>query len=589
MDAGGIFTLKRERVATERQIALIRLLLCITGSLVIYKWYGDRFLRAAYTPAKEIVMSAGDAAAKAALKAALAGDSGVDAALRTATKLAPYYGALLPIYGAIILFLVYRQVFRLSITALVTTVTDLVLISFLVATLGSAIPFNLWYVFFVVTVAIRYGWSYSVLALSASIVSSTWITLQSPGGTTVNIAVQLGFTGFLLVLAFMFGRISEKQLSYQASLAVVNEFRLELAGLATSAEVISHTLARAKGLLKVEETFFLPARRGADGSEAPGLRSAGADPVLLATFREAGGAWNVERVLNEQRPMLTNNPARDPSLADNISAKAQIRNLAAAPMMVRSTPVGVVYAANRKDKGFSSSDLELLELIATQAAPVVENALLWERLRESAASEERLRIARDLHDNFLQTLAAIKLHLERCKILVAKDPERALEGIERIHVIATRGLGEVRSYLSELRLMGPEPSRFRQAIERCAADAAARGGFETDLDLNLPDEPIPPNVALAGFQILRELMNNVAAHAAAKHVRVSVKVQDDRLVLEVSDDGKGFEVTRERAEKASAGHLGLVGVEERAKQANGTFTITGEPGKGTRATAILRI
>lgn len=563
MDAGGIYTLKRERVATERQIALIRLLLCVTGALVIAKFCSDyRIVRLTDL---------------------------VEEPLRLALEMAPWYGVLLPIYGIITTLLVYRQTISLPVSALVTTFTDLILITCLVDSLGSEMPFHLWYVFFVVSVAIRYGWRYSVLALSASIVSSTVITLRAPQGFAGNIPGQLGFTGFLLVLAFMFGRISEKQLSYQASLAVVNEFRYELAGLATSAEVIAHTLAKAKALLRVEEAFFLPARRGADGSEAPGLRSSGADPVLLATFRESGGAWNVEEILKEQRPLLTNSPNKDQSLSEGLPPKAELKNLVAAPMMVRGTPVGVVYAANRKDDRLSNADLELLELMATQAAPVVENALLWERLRESAASEERLRIARDLHDNFLQTLAAIKLHLERCKILVAKDPTRALDGIERIHQIATRGLGEVRSYLSELRLMGPEPSRFRQAIERCAADAAGRGGFETELDLHLPDEPMPPNVALAGFQILRELLNNVAAHASAKNVRVSAKVQDDKLVLEVADDGKGFEVTRERAEKASAGHLGLVGVEERAKQANGTFTITGEPGKGTRATAILRI
>ena len=59
--------------------------------------------------------------------------------------------------------------------------------------------------------------------------------------------------------------------------------------------------------------------------------------------------------------------------------------------------------------------------------------------------------------------------------------------------------------------------------------------------------------------------------------------------FEVADDGKGFDVARERAEKASAGHLGLVGVEERARQANGTFTLASEPGKGTRATVALAI
>ncbi len=134
-------------------------------------------------------------------------------------------------------------------------------------------------------------------------------------------------------------------------------------------------------MLKAEHTFFLPAKRGADASEAPGLRSFGADPVLLATFRERGGAWNVEQLLKEQRPVMSNKLARDPG----VPAKLNLRNLAAAPMIVRGVPVGVVYAGNCKDRRLTNSDLQLLELVATQAAPVVENAVLWERLRESAA------------------------------------------------------------------------------------------------------------------------------------------------------------------------------------------------------------
>lgn len=557
MDAG-IDSLKRERTATERQIALVRFLLCVSGALVLLKFFHDR------VPLNP------------------------DDPLPSPLPQAIWFIGLLPIYGGIAWSAVYRRMLDPKIVGLVTTFADLALITYLVRTFGTEIPFSLWYVFFVVSVAIRYGWQFAILALSASVASSTLITLTAPEGTGANIPAQLGFTGFLLVLALMFGRISENQLNYQARLAVVNDFRQELAGLTTSAEVIAHLLDRAKELLNAENTFFLPARRGADGSEEPGLRSLGADPALMATFREGGGEWNVENILKEQRAMMTNRPAKDPSLGSGPASKMLLRSIAAAPMMVRSTPVGVVYAVNRKDKGFSASDLELLELVATQAAPVVENALLWERLREAAGSEERLRIARDLHDNFLQTMAAIKFHLERCKLLVKKDPERVLDGIEKIHQISTKGLGELRSYLSELRLMGPEPSRFRQAIERCASDAAARGGFDAELDLELPDA-LPPNVALAGFQILRELLNNVAAHSQAKTARISVKVQDGRLMIEVADDGKGFDVARERAEKASAGHLGLVGVEERARQANGTFTLASEPGKGTRATVALAI
>jgi len=484
---------------------------------------------------------------------------------------------------------------RLRAMTAAASIVEIGLITYLFAsTAWTGIPFYLWYFFYVVSVASRYGLLHSILALSASMVSFTGVAclpqlsgLGASRASSPDAVMMLGFTGFLLVLAMMFGQISERQHSYQASLAVVNEFRQELAGLATSRDILDLLLARTRELLNVEKAFFLPARRGADGTEAIGLRSLGPDPVLLSTFREDGGIWNVEAILKDKRPLMSNRLSAHHALPKGTATKLGLRNLAAAPLMVRGTPVGVVYAANRRDKSLRNADLQLLALAANQAAPVVENALLWERLTEAATSEERLRIARDLHDNFLQTLAAIKLHLERCKILVEKDVEKAKDGIDTIHQIATRGLAEVRYYLSELRMMGPEPSRFREAVKRCAEEAAIRGGFEVEVDIDAPEDPIPPATAMAAFQIVRELLNNAATHSRAKHVKVGVKADDEQLTLAVEDDGVGFEVGRVRAEKASEGHLGLVGVEERARQAHGSLIVTSEPGKGTRAAASL--
>lgn len=566
MSIGGVYSLKMERLSAERQQSVIRLLMALMTSLLLLKYY---FID--LHTAVEAEQAAG----------AISLD-------RVMTLVALFLG-----YSVAMWAMAQFKPDRLRETMAASSVVELVLIGYLIrSTAATSLPFYPWYVFYVVSMATRYGLQVSILALAASIASYTLILCLAPGGgarAVVFFPAISGFTGFLLVLALLFGQISERQMTYQASLSVVNEFRAELAALATSGEVIAHLISRTRELLNVEEAFFLPARRGVDGSEAPGLRSMGADPVLLATFREDGGGWNVEEMLREQRPLASNNLRKSVKLPEDAIARLGIKNLAAAPMMVRGTPVGVVYAANRRDRRLTNVDLQLLELIATQAAPVVENALLWERLSEAAASEERLRIARDLHDNFLQTLAAIKLHLERCKILVAKDAKRALEGIDRIHEIATRGLAEVRAYLSELRLMGPEPSRFREAITRCAADAAARGGFRTELDLKPPEEPMPPNTALAAFQILRELLNNAAAHSKANLVRVSVSAQDGKLELEVQDDGVGFDAARVRAAKTSEGHLGLVGVEERARQFDGSFTISSEPGKGARAVAVLSI
>ncbi len=563
------YTLRQERLSAERQQAVIRLLLALVTSLVLIKFYASQVIPGYEEPAT----------------------------LFPITYERPHLGlgqvifivALLASYSGSMWLLIRYCPNRLNTITAVGTLVEFAIITYLFAsTLWTGVPFYLWYFFFVVSIASRYGWLHSILALSASIVSFTCVVCmnQRSGDDVVTL---LGFTGFLLVLATMFGQISERQLSYQARLAVVNDFRAELAGVATPRDVIHLLIERTEQLLGVEQAFFLPAQRGADGSDAPGLRSVGRNAVLLSTFREGGGIWNVEQILSERRPLVSNRPSKHHGMPKGLAAKLGLRSIAAAPMTVRGAPVGVIYAVNRRDKPMHNAEMQLLELLANQAAPVLENALLWERLTEAATSEERLRIARDLHDNFLQTLAAIKLHLERCKILVTKDSDRARDGIDKIHQIATRGLAEVRYYLSELRVMGPEPSRFQEAIKKCAEEAALRGGYEVKTEISLGETHVPPGVAVAAFQIVRELLNNATSHSQARHVNVVVRAEEDRLCLTVEDDGVGFEVEKVREQRASQGHLGLVGIEERAKQCGGSLIIESAAGKGTKAVACLAV
>lgn len=570
MKLNGTFSLQQEQLDAERQQAIIRLLLTVVTAIVLLKFYTGQVIPGYEVRSTSPLPTAPpDVLPKLALPDVIA------------------IIALFSVYslGMWVAVRFFPRVLR--ITNILSSFIEILLITYLLSTAGwTGIPFYLWYIFYVVTVATRYGSLRSILALGASVVSFALIA-GVPQNTASDLVPVLGFMGFLLVLALMFGQISEKQLNYRASLAVVNEFRAELAGMITPKDIIDHLLLSVGKLLNVEQTFFLPARRGSDGSEAPGLRSAGANSALMATFREGGGEWNVEQILEQERPLVSNSLSVYHPLPKGIASRLGLRNLAAAPLIVRGAPVGVVYAANGREKRLNFADMRLLSLIATQAAPVVENALLWERLTQAATSEERLRIARDLHDNFLQTLAAIKLHLERCKILVEKNSDKTKDGIDKIHQIATRGLAEVRYYLSELRLMGPEPSRFQEAVKRCADEAAVRGALEVQVDIDTQSRRIPPGIAVAAFQILRELLNNVVNHAGAEVATVSVRTDDDGLTIEVGDDGVGFDVEKVRAEKAAAGHVGLIGVEERAHQTNGSFELISEPQQGTKAIARL--
>ena len=570
MKTGHSYSIRLERLATERQQALIRILLSVvTSGLLIWYYLTPRESAIFDDFGRPIPVGAID--------------------LRHVIALISVF----MVYSLVVWAVLKWKPDKIKVEMAITSVVEVLLITLLMKSPAAAsVPFYLWYIFYVSSVASRYGWRFSVFSLAASFASFAWtICGVAPGELAIH-AMQLyadiGFMCFLMIMAFLFGQTSERQFAYQTSLAVVSEFRADLTALTTSSEIIDHLLDQVKSILKVERAWFLPAQRGADGAEAPRLHSVGAEPVILSAFREGGNTWNVDRVLERRQAILTNNPKRESSFPREIAGRLELRSVAAAPLMVRTTQVGVVYAANRRDRtAISSADLQLLELMAIQTAPVVENAILWERLREAAASEERARIARDLHDGFLQTLAAINIHLERCKLLVQKDSPRALDGIDKIHDIATRGLGEVRAYLSELRVMGPEPSRFKQAVERCSADVAAKAGFEVHVDIHLGDETVPPSVALSAFQILRELLVNAAKHSQAKNVDVRVSTIDGRLTLEVQDDGLGFDPDRVRPEKASQGHMGLVGIEERLRESNGSLTIVSEPGKGTLATAML--
>ena len=262
MRSSQVYSLTSERLSVERQLAAIRLLMSLVTSLLLIKFYSDQ---------------------------SLPGSSGPDVVSVGIGSIALLI-ALFAIYSVgIWAWLKWRPDGLRSAMAISSTLEVILIIYLLRSPAAAEVPFYQWYVFYVASVAIRYGWQRSILALSASIGSFVVSNLMQ-GQYVIQVLSNLGFTAFLLVLAFFFGQISERQFNYQASLSIVNEFRAELAGLTTTSEIINHLLIRVRDILMVEQAWFLPARR----PTAPGLRSAGADPVLLSTFREGGADWNVE-------------------------------------------------------------------------------------------------------------------------------------------------------------------------------------------------------------------------------------------------------------------------------------------------------
>lgn len=197
---------------------------------------------------------------------------------------------------------------------------------------------------------------------------------------------------------------------------------------------------------------------------------------------------------------------------------------------------------------------------------------------ESVREEERTRIARELHDELGQALTGLKLDLawveRRLQRNAASDlGQRCVALLDQLDEVMI----QVRRIVTELRPSVLDQLGLADAIEWQAQDFARRTGLELDLNIDGTCELPHDAMASAVFRILQEALNNVAKHARATRVRVALRVDEDSLSLDVTDNGRG--ITPE--EQRGCNSLGLLGLRERAIAWSGSLTIKGDTGAGT--------
>ncbi len=189
---------------------------------------------------------------------------------------------------------------------------------------------------------------------------------------------------------------------------------------------------------------------------------------------------------------------------------------------------------------------------------------------------ERRKISRELHDEVGQDITAVRLNLLTLPAPDSTSQQMRQESLE----LLDRLLEKVRSVAFRLRPSELDDLGLIAALRSTLTRSGTRVGFATEFHSNLPDDySIPPDQADACFRIVQEALTNIARHAAASRVILRLDASQGALRLSISDNGLGFHpatVTAARSE-----HLGLTGMEERARIANGTFQIRSIPGQGT--------
>lgn len=197
-------------------------------------------------------------------------------------------------------------------------------------------------------------------------------------------------------------------------------------------------------------------------------------------------------------------------------------------------------------------------------------------LEELAASRERNRLARELHDTLAHTLSATAVQLEAVDALWESAPAEARQRLTASLATTRAGLAETRRALQALRASPLEDLGLDLAIRELGASVAARNRLAVDVRTPERSEPLSPAVEQCVYRVAQEALENVARHAMAQRVRVDLAVEGRRVVLTVTDDGRGFDVAAAQAED----HLGLRGMRERAELVGGALEVTSTAGEG---------
>jgi signal transduction histidine kinase len=304
-------------------------------------------------------------------------------------------------------------------------------------------------------------------------------------------------------------------------------------------------------------------------------------------------------MLTDPEPYRTDDIRADPRFEWWPAAHPRMRSFLGVPLLFKGDIVGAFYLTD-KDGGFDEADVELVRGLAAHAAVVIENARLFEASRERSITEERSRLARDLHDALTQRLFSLNLILEAAVASAGgADPAATLDIIGQARALVEGALDELRTLIFELRPPELETDGLVGALRKHAALLSRAHGVPVTVTDTRPAEAAPPGreAERVLWRVAEEALSNALRHSGASAVTVTVAPDgsdgsdgsDGRdaaggrgTVLSVTDDGGGFDP---EARSIAARRLGLVSMRERVEGAGGTFEIMSAAGRGTTVRA----
>ncbi|MBI4279471.1 MAG: GAF domain-containing sensor histidine kinase [Armatimonadetes bacterium] len=327
------------------------------------------------------------------------------------------------------------------------------------------------------------------------------------------------------------------------------------------------------------------------------LQAVGSRRGILARVSETGqhevvavtGFANSEATELLKAALESGNDHRARQIVPPAPPAGETGGVVAIPLTTAGRSVGLLcmdadLAGIRGDEGMA-----LLEATARHLAVAVDSAHTMHHSVETGVTEERRRIAREIHDGLAQRLADALLQTELTHMAVRGDnPQQAFQDLADLRTLIEQGIRELRSFMTSLREPVMADGGLFTSLRHLIHEFQRRSSIEVESTFSDQEDLLSPAAKLTILSVVQEALVNVRKHAQATRVAISIENNATAFRCSVTDNGRGFDVASQ-AESASGQHLGLTSMRERAGLVRGTLDVRSAPGLGTSITLTIPI
>lgn len=244
---------------------------------------------------------------------------------------------------------------------------------------------------------------------------------------------------------------------------------------------------------------------------------------------------------------------------------------------------GLIMVASSSPLPFGEERLRTYLTVDAQVELMLENLRLVEKARQAGVSEERQRLAHEIHDTLAQGFTSIVMHMEAAEQALAAEPEKARHHVTMARQTARENLSQARRLVWALRPKALEKASLAEAVNRVVSRWSEASGVESETVITGNVASLHPSVEIVLLRAVQEALANVRKHAHAGRVIVTLSYVGDLVLLDVQDDGAGFDpaVAAAAENEPDGGGYGLRTMRERCEQLGGELSIESEPGQGT--------